>query len=270
MELSKLTVVQKAQINKYKKHKSINTIDFDHYSKRNFGPWNPYWFVYNFVQQYFVHSEQKLLDFGCGAGINAIRYARMGYQVYGFDISDQHIKNAKILAEKYGLTDKVTFSVQVAEKLDYSSDFFDIIVGVNILHHINVEESIKEISRILKKDGCVIFKEPLQTPKRDRIRNSKIIGCLITKIIKDQSDEEEQEGENYEHMLNDTDFSIMYKYFSKLTINRWRILSILKELKLIKDSANSILERCDWLIFKLLPFMRNFGDQAVLILENKR
>ncbi|MFH1096362.1 MAG: class I SAM-dependent methyltransferase, partial [Candidatus Desantisbacteria bacterium] len=174
-----LTTDQKEQINKYEKDKLISTIDFDHYSKRNFRHWNSYGFVYNFVQQYFIHPEQKLLDFGCGNGVEALRYARMGYQVYGFDISDQRIENAMILAEKYGLTDKVTFSVQVSENLDYPPDFFDIIVGVDILHHVNVEESVKEISRILKKNGCAIFREPLQTPKRDWIRNSKIVTWLI-------------------------------------------------------------------------------------------
>src|SRR5437899_1038840 len=48
-------------------------------------PWNPYWFVCEVVTRHFTSPEQRLLDFGCGPGIYSLLFARVGYEVFGFD-----------------------------------------------------------------------------------------------------------------------------------------------------------------------------------------
>ena len=98
-----------------------------------------------------------MLDFGCGNGVASLRFAKIGYDVYGFDISPNNIRIAKNLAQRYGLDDRIHFSVQRAEELSYPPDFFDIIVGFDILHHLEIEQVANECSRILKKDGIALF-----------------------------------------------------------------------------------------------------------------
>ncbi|MFH1924408.1 MAG: class I SAM-dependent methyltransferase [Planctomycetota bacterium] len=265
METSDLSELQQRHVKKYDEMQEVvNDVDFDHYSTKRFGPWNPYWCVHNYVERYYSHPGQKLLTFGCGSGIDALRYARMGYQVYGFDISQRRIRVAQALAAKYGYEGKTQFSVQPAENLDYASDFFDIVVGVNVLHHIDVEESMKQVAKVLKKGGRAIFKEPLQTPARDRIRNSRLVTWLIPKNVKSIPKKLKYSDVEGEHKLNDRDFAIVRRHFSRLTIKRWRVLALLSFLMANKP----FLEKCDWLLFRALPFVRRLGDQAVLVIEN--
>ena len=49
------------------------------------------------------------------------------------------------------------------ENTKLSSNYFDIIYGVGILHHLNLNKTVKEIERLLKKNGSLIFIEPLGT-----------------------------------------------------------------------------------------------------------
>ena len=44
-----------------------------------------------------------------------------------------------------------------------NSDSFDIAYGSGILHHLNLNKSLSELKRILKKDGKIIFIEPMAT-----------------------------------------------------------------------------------------------------------
>lgn len=259
-----LTANQKAQAEMYDGRREAPTeVDFDHYSGKNFGPWNPYWHVYDQVRRYFRSPSQRLLSFGCGSGADALRYAAIGYQVCGFDISERRIGIARSLAEKHGYADRVAFSVQPAEALEYSPESFDIVVGVNVLHHIDVEKSMKEVARVLKKGGLAIFKEPLQTPVRDRIRNSRLGRWLVPKGTKSIPKKLKYELGPGEHMLNDHDFAIIRRYFSKLTIEKWRVLALLSVFMANKP----FLEKCDWRLLRVAPFLRGLGDQAVLSME---
>ncbi|HEX6986402.1 MAG TPA: class I SAM-dependent methyltransferase, partial [Planctomycetaceae bacterium] len=115
--------------------------DLEHYSQSRFGPWNPYWVVWDFVLSNYPPGS-ALLSYGCGRGEGALRYASRGYQVSGFDISEELVRNAKELADRYGLADRATFSVQAAESLDYPDESFDVIAGENILHHIDLRRAV--------------------------------------------------------------------------------------------------------------------------------
>jgi SAM-dependent methyltransferase len=48
-----------------------------------------------------------------------------------------------------------------AESLSFADESFDIVVGRGILHHLDLDQSLAEIRRILKKGGVAIFAEPM-------------------------------------------------------------------------------------------------------------
>ena len=98
-------------------------------------PWNPYWFVTEMVRERFTASTQRLLDFGCGHGTYSVLFAHLGYRVTGFDVSPRNVEAARALAARYGMSERTRFDVGVAEALDYPSSHFDIVVGIDILHH---------------------------------------------------------------------------------------------------------------------------------------
>jgi len=90
-------------------------------------PGNSYWHVISVVKQNFRSGNQKLLDFGCGKGDCSVIFSRIGYKVFGFDLSPNNVAIAKRLAQQYGVTERTHFQVGVAEELDYPSDFFEAI-----------------------------------------------------------------------------------------------------------------------------------------------
>ena len=133
-------------------------------------PWNSYWAVYEFAINEFKPGA-KLLDFGTGPGENALRFAHIGYEVEGFDISE---KNIEIATELFSKNEKIgNFQVSFAEELPYSDETFELIVGIDILHHVDIEESINECHRVLKKGGKAFFREPVEVPVLDRIRETR-------------------------------------------------------------------------------------------------
>lgn len=239
----------------------LREVNLDHFSKPEFGPWNPYWYVFDFVRRHYRDPRQRLLSFGCGRGANALRYARIGYDVHGFDISPKAIATATKLAEHYQLMPRVHFSVQRAEKLDYPDSFFDIVAGENILHHVDIARSSREILRILKPGGVAIFKEPLAAAARDRFRRSAPLRWLIPIGVKNL-----RTMATYHHppdtvKLTEVHIADLRGLFSEVQVVPFRVLAIFN----VFARTRTFLEKCDLLLFRLLPIVRRYGDMAVII-----
>ncbi|EFU43290.1 transcriptional regulator, XRE family protein [Paenibacillus vortex V453] len=78
----------------------------------------------------------KLLDIGCGEGKDAVFFARNGYDVTAFDISDAGIEKTKRLADQIG----VHVNVFKADISDYRLDSeFDVLYSSGVLHYIRPE-----------------------------------------------------------------------------------------------------------------------------------
>ncbi|MDR3086166.1 MAG: helix-turn-helix domain-containing protein [Christensenellaceae bacterium] len=78
----------------------------------------------------------KLLDIGCGEGKDAVFFARCGYEVSAFDISDAGIEKAKRLADKA----QVPLRAFKANLWDYRlEEKFDILYSSGVLEYIKPE-----------------------------------------------------------------------------------------------------------------------------------
>ncbi len=264
MDESSFDDVQTAHVEAFNaRTRELADIDFEHYDRKPFGPWNPYWHVHHLVSQRLSQNCQRLLVVGCGNGRDALVYARLGYEVYGFDISPRAVAIGIQAAKRYDLADKMFLSVQAAEQLNYESEFFDLAVGVNVLHHVDVERSLAELLRVLKPGTQAIFKEPLITPWRDKVRNSRLVTWLIPKGVKSKPKRLYYDLVPGEKNLDETEFALIRKNFTNLSIQRWHVLAKLAVI----IGRRPLLERCDWMLFKFLPFVRRLGDQAVLTFE---
>jgi 2-polyprenyl-3-methyl-5-hydroxy-6-metoxy-1,4-benzoquinol methylase len=157
-------------------------------------PWNPYWHVYHRVSDLRRQGGARILDVGCGPGEDIVRYSHLGFCVYGVDISEKNIAHAKALCKAHDEEKEPHLSVQVAENLECQSDFFDVVVGIDILHHIDIPQTIKEVLRVLKPGGHALFREPIRSPLFDPFRNTKIVKhfCRNEKSFKKHITEDER------------------------------------------------------------------------------
>jgi ubiquinone/menaquinone biosynthesis C-methylase UbiE len=102
-----------------------------------------------------------VLDMACGFGRESIIAAKSKAElVVGIDLSPVSVKEGNELALKNNLNN-IIFSVADCENLYFDDDTFDTIICARMLHHIEFETVMKELQRVLKKDGRVICIEAL-------------------------------------------------------------------------------------------------------------
>jgi len=123
--------------------------------------------VYNLYEDFFDILKTKVqskdvLDYGCGIGNVAEKVINFKpKKLVAIDVSGEAIKKAK--SETKSEENKIDYRVENCENSNLTSDAFDIIYGSGILHHLNLNKSLKELSRILKKGGIILFAEPMAT-----------------------------------------------------------------------------------------------------------
>jgi ubiquinone/menaquinone biosynthesis C-methylase UbiE len=104
----------------------------------------------------------KVLDYCCGPGETSLKLAKMGYQhVSGIDISAEEIGTAKKRLIDCGFEETSDFQVMDAEKMIFPDNSFDVIICNGVLHHLDIDEALPELSRVLKPDGTIVAMEAL-------------------------------------------------------------------------------------------------------------
>ena len=100
----------------------------------------------------------RAMELGCGTGFFLLNLMQSGVAEKGSvtDLSPGMVKVALRNAEGLGLD--VDGRVADAEKIPYDDDTFDLVVGHAVLHHIpDVEQSLREVLRVLKPGGRFVF-----------------------------------------------------------------------------------------------------------------
>jgi len=94
-----------------------------------------------------------VLDVACGTGLYTRPIAKKADKVYGIDISQGMLEQARKLAEKAGLNNIILARADV-EKLPFPDQFFDAACCSGALHLFpNTVKAFKEISRVLKPES---------------------------------------------------------------------------------------------------------------------
>lgn len=106
-------------------------------------------------------KDKKILDLGCGLGEASVYFALKKMKVIALDISPGMLSCTKKLAEKYKVLDRITLLEAGAETLPLKGESVDLVFGGNVLHHVDIKKTSKEVKRILKKGGRAVFIEPL-------------------------------------------------------------------------------------------------------------
>jgi ubiquinone/menaquinone biosynthesis C-methylase UbiE len=104
----------------------------------------------------------KVLDYGCGRGDLSLYVLAQGMTVHGIDISAAYIQDATEYCGAVGYDmPRFRFYMMDAHAMDFPADFFDIVVGLGILHHLDSDIVLREIHRVLKPGGRLLLQEPL-------------------------------------------------------------------------------------------------------------
>ena len=97
-----------------------------------------------------------VLELGCGAGYFTQELARSGADIIAIDVSPELLEIARTKCS----SQNVEYQIQNAYALSYSEAVFDSVVGSSVLHHLEIEEALRDIYRVLKPRGSIYFTEP--------------------------------------------------------------------------------------------------------------
>ncbi len=99
---------------------------------------------------------KETLDVGCGGGLLAEQFARLGCKVTGVDPSERSLATARAHAQQSGLD--INYLVGVGEHLPFADAAFDIVYCCDVLEHVSsLEQVISEIARVLKPGGIFCY-----------------------------------------------------------------------------------------------------------------
>lgn len=114
----------------------------------------------------------KILDIATGTGDFAIEAVKLNPQkIIGIDISEKMLSIAKEKIRKLHLEGKIKFQLADCENLPFENNSFDAVtVGFGVRNFENLDKGLKEMHRVLKKDGKIVILE-FSKPKAFLIKN---------------------------------------------------------------------------------------------------
>ncbi|MBL4700231.1 MAG: class I SAM-dependent methyltransferase [Phycisphaeraceae bacterium] len=252
-----------AYYDQYSTTHEVQKVDFAPATSDQLRPWSPYWSLVRLVRDEFRDSSQKLLEFGSGMGVTSTVFAKVGFNVTGIDISEGNCRVARKLVAQYGLEDRCDFQVMPGEMLEFDDNTFDVITGVDILHHVDVPVVIKELKRVLKPGGVAIFKEPLGDTILERIRELKL---FMKMAPRDSSQDNHIHITEDERKLSREEIDLIYASFTVETERRFSVLQRFYRL-LPKRWWNMVwkLQRADYEIMSRCKTYEKLGDIGIFV-----
>lgn len=175
----------------------------------------------------FFNTKKVFLELGCGRAYNSKRLLELGYKnITACDLSSEVINILKDECQELN-----SFCCDIAKPLPFSDGTIDVIIADLVLHYFNnqtMKEIVKELDRILDKDGYLIM----------RVNSSN---DNYTKPGKDKEIEEEFyfDGDIYKKYYNEEELRKLFKnftiyYIEEKKMDRYKKPKILWELCLRK------------------------------------
>ena len=194
---------------------------------------------------------QRIVDFGCGSGANAVQLANRGACVWGVDISEDLIRLAQRRMAVNGRAGGAQFLVGSAHDLPFPDGSIDVVFGIAILHHLDLMRVSREVYRVLRRGGRAIFQEP--------VRNSALVRFLRSLIPYHAPD-----ISPYERPLTDGELREFAAPFSSMRSRAFTLpfVSAGQLLPIVREHVDR-LYRADGEILRRLPALTYYAGVRV-------
>lgn len=129
-----------------------------------------------------LKKNNTLLDVGCGSGVHLKQLIDRCAKIYGIDISQEMINEAKIFFQKIYPENKWSLKVADCHKIPFKNNYFDWVIAMGLLDYVeDWKKVIRESVRVLKKHGNLVFSIPKKPSFFGFLRTKT--GNQIKKII---------------------------------------------------------------------------------------
>lgn len=156
----------------------------------------------------------RVLDLGTGLGEAAISFAKLGAHVTAVDVSEVSLERASRAAKS--VQAPVEFVKVSGSKLPFPDEHFDLVFGNGVLHHLELSESVAEISRVTKKSGFGFFIEPTT--------GNPAIAVYRMLASKKRSPDE--------HPLTTAEYALIHEIFPRVEVRAYQCVTLLAFFKM--------------------------------------
>lgn len=198
-------------------------------------------------------AGKDILDYGCGMGEESIYLAKLGARVTGIDISETGVECLKRRAAFNGVNLRA-YEMRV-DQTSFSSESFDRVHGLGILHHVGIEAGLAEVHRLLRPGGVGVFLEPLGDCRViERAKTWLMTHARFLWSFDHVTD--------HEHNLTWSEIEAAVRGFSDATFYPYHLGYRLKRF-LPTVTVNAVL-RLDHAVLTLAPALRHFAGATVI------
>ncbi len=201
---------------------------------------------------------KKLLDYGAGDGWNSVCFAKARARVWAIDISEKGVELTKKKAAANGVAELVTAEVRDCYNTGYPSGMFDIIYGGGVLHHLDLDASGLELSRLLRPDGKAVFYEP--------VRENKIMDYVKSVVLRMTKRKPSEETED-ETPLSKKRIALLKPYFKTINCREFNALSS-ANLLLKSEKLKKTMLHVDDVLIRYVPGFKKLCRAVVIELKD--
>jgi SAM-dependent methyltransferase len=110
-----------------------------------------------FVEHAGLAPGRTALELGCGTGLFLDQVARSGATLHALDLSTHLLARARARVAGHA---HVRLQCGNAEQMPYAAGSFDAVYGSSVLHHLDLDRALREVFRVLRPGGRMVFTEP--------------------------------------------------------------------------------------------------------------
>jgi ubiquinone/menaquinone biosynthesis C-methylase UbiE len=110
-----------------------------------------------FVKRARLGPGVRAMELGCGTGVFLRQVADCGVGLVGLDLSHDLLERARGAVGDLGNVRLVRGN---AERMPFPDGCFDAVYGSSVLHHLELENALREVRRVLRPGGRAVFTEP--------------------------------------------------------------------------------------------------------------
>lgn len=197
--------------------------------------------------------NRTVLEYGCGNASLGFELAPLAKAVVGIDISEVAIQDARRIASHKRL-ENAKFVVDNAEAMSQPDRSVDVLVGAGIVHHLDIERSMREVRRVLRDGGMAIFAEPLG--------HNPVVNWYRARTPEMRTVDE--------HPLLASDLRAMAKGFRASKVTYFGFIAPILGLVSATTDPQKPLTKLVWWLDKVvcsLPFIRRYAWYCVIELK---
>lgn len=178
---------------------------------------------------------KRVLELGCGAGIETVMLARWGAQVMATDVSAEAAALTALRAAANGVADRVETRQMPAETLAFPDGVFDHVIGFSMLHHVDLDRVGPEVRRVLHTGGRALFREPLGHNR-------------LLEFARRRLPYPAKERSPNEHPLTLGDIARVGRSFTVTTVRGFYLVSMLSRAMGKQESLDALWRLDEWLL----------------------